>query len=433
MRSIHAALLLTAGVSCAAPHAAAPASVSPKAASFRILRYDVEITPDIRARTMVGRTTLELTPAAPGLAQLRFPKNDLVIDAASMGGIDVPTRLEGDERVFDLPPGLRTDRPARVTVAYHGTAPQGLTFGETWVYSGYHTCTWMICRDDPGEKAAFSIRIDVPSTYKVVASGEPAPGRNVWTETQGFSAYLFGFAAGELTEVTTEVGGVELRLLGVDETPESLTRKFAPSADMLRYFAAKAGIGLPHHAYTQVLVPGSEAQEKSSFSIIGKEYLDPILSDPTEDWVIAHELAHQWWGNQVTCRTWSEEWLNEGVVTFLVAAYKQQRWGQGAYEREMQIAREGRERAIQARFDVPLASSRKYPSLRIMRAIAYAKGALFMDLLRRRIGDDAFWRALGSYTQANRGKAVDSRDMQAAMERASGVDLAPLFREWVYE
>jgi aminopeptidase N len=202
---------------------------------------------------------------------------------------------------------------------------------------------------------------------------------------------------------------------------------------MLRFFEARAGVPFPQAVYTQVLVPGSAAQEKSSFSLLGQDELDPILVDATEDWAIAHELAHQWWGNLVTCRTWSHFWLNESLATFMVAAWKEERWGRAAYQHELDLFRKRHARAIDAGFDVPLAYSGTYPSLGIRRAIQYSKGALFLHLLRQELGEDVFWSGLRQFTSEHAGGAVVSSDFQSAMQRASGKDLGPLFRTWVHD
>lgn len=119
-------------------------------------------------------------------------------------------------------------------------------------------------------------------------------------------------------------------------------------------------------------------------------------------------------------------------MVFMVAAYKEERWGTYAYQREMDLAHKRFAVAKEAKFDVPLAFDGEYPSLRVKRAITYSKGALFLDALRKKLGDDIFWRGIREYTQRNFGKTVTSHDFHIAMARASGVDLSPLFNEWVY-
>jgi len=261
----------------------------------------------------------------------------------------------------------------------------------------------------------------------------PGLGRFVWEEARPHSTYLYGFAAGQLTRATLHAEQTELRLFGVDIPEPGLEARFRATVGMLRFLEERATIALPRATYTQILVPGSAAQEKSSFSLIGRDELDPILVDEADGWVIVHELAHQWWGNLITCKDWSHFWLNEGITTFMVAAYKEQRWGAAAYARELARLRERHARAIDANFDVKLAFAGDYPSLGIRRAITYSKAALFLDLLRRELGDPAFWSGLGRFTRDRAGQTVESRDFQRDFEAASGRDVSDLFKTWVYD
>jgi aminopeptidase N len=174
------------------------------------------------------------------------------------------------------------------------------------------------------------------------------------------------------------------------------------------------------------------AQEVSRHAVIGKAMLDPILATPDEDWVIAHELAHQWWGNLITCADWNEFWLNEGITSFMTAAWKQQRWGEAAYQRELDLAGKRWERAKQAGYDKPLSWTGDYPSLGIKRAIHYSKGMLFMHALRQEMGEPAFWAGFKRYTQANVGRSVTAADLQQAMEAEAGRSLRVQFAAWVY-
>ena len=188
---------------------------------------------------------------------------------------------------------------------------------------------------------------------------------------------------------------------------------------------------LPDGRYTQLLVPEREAQEAASFSLIGRAELDAERDDPSSGWVIAHEMAHQWWGNLVTCEDWSEFWLHEGLATFMVAAWKEHRFGEAAYRAELEVASRRLARAREIGFDKPLTWDGKYPSLGARRAVQYSKGALFLAHLRELVGDDAFWSGLRSLyaSPRRRGRSV-SRDFQAAMEEASGRDLSNSFDEW---
>jgi aminopeptidase N len=125
-------------------------------------------------------------------------------------------------------------------------------------------------------------------------------------------------------------------------------------------------------------------------------------------------------------------WLNEGITTFMTAAWKEHRYGRAAYDGELDIARERLWKARAKGFDKPLAWAGRYPSLGIRRDVQYSKGALFMDHLRTLLGDDAFWAGLKRYTREHAGGSVTSIDLEHAMEKASGRDLRAPFAEWVF-
>ena len=207
---------------------------------------------------------------------------------------------------------------------------------------------------------------------------------------------------------------------------------FNKTKDVINFFTKKSGFTLPSNTYTQVIVPENMAQEKSSLSILGYRFLEPMFSDEKEDWLIAHELAHQWWGNSITCLDWSHFWLNEGITTFMVAAFKESTWGREQYDREMKLAKKRYDYAREQNFDVPLSFSGKYPSLRIKRAITYSKGALFLDYLRTKLGDKIFWKAFKEYSLKSKGKLVSSQNFQIAFEKSVGFSLKKYFDNWVY-
>jgi aminopeptidase N len=428
------------------PPSDAPAPEPPRdAPHFR--RFDVKLDLAFDARSIIGETNVLFDFGADGPREIAFAATDLTLDEVSLDGAGLSYRTSGKQLIVALLPRAKTSAE-RLTFRYHGTPTRGLVYGQNFVYSDYFTCAWMICRDEPGDKAPFQFELTAPARFRVVASGrligrttiastnDAAPSdraRFTWIEQRPYPPYLFGFAAGDFTEASMSAGSTTLRFLGISQTPDALLHKLRDTPAILQFFEEKAGVPFPHDEYVQIVVPGGEAQEKSSFSLLGSENLDPILDDPREDWVIVHELAHQWWGNLVTCRSWPHFWLNEGITSFMVAAYKEQRWGKAAYEREIALFRERHQRAIDAGHDVPVASSKPYPSLKIKRAITYAKGALFLHTLRQQIGDVAFWDGIKRYTQEHAGKTVESRDLRRAMESASARDLTVIFRAWVEE
>ncbi|MEA3053710.1 MAG: hypothetical protein QOG72_2613 [Sphingomonadales bacterium] len=426
-----AILLFAAGV-------ATPARCAEPA--YDVTHYAVTLKPDFAAMSIEGTTRITVRAAGAAVDRLRFSENGLALEEAEVNGRPANVTRGGAAMIVSLPRALRPGRTAILSFRYRGAPRRGIVFGEGSAYSNYFTCDWMVCDiDRPGDKATLTLDLVLPAGKTSIASGIQAgttsagPGleRHRWIQHRPYSAYLFGFAIGFDRRTAESRGGVELVAAG-DLSPEEMERRLADTDRMLDFFREKAGVRFPHRRYVQVVVPGGEAQEKSSFSLLGRSILDQRVQDPKEDWLAAHELAHQYWGNLVTCQSWGDFWLNEGITTFMVAAWKEHRWGRAAYDREMELSRARLARVRESGLDVPLTYAGEYPSLSAKRAITYSKGALFMDALRRELGEEAFWAGLKRFTRRYAGKAATSRDFQRVYQESSGRDLSALFALWVF-
>jgi aminopeptidase N len=404
---------------------------------FRVVRYALEITPDIPAKSIVGRETITLHGVKEGVRTVVFSGNALVIDSATLDGHPVQASVTPKLTSLTLPDALPQGYPAVLRISYHGAPRTGMVFGPQSVYTSYSACEWMICSEDsPGDKAEFALDLHVPPGMSSLAVGKLAKrlkspdGSEIdqWRMTLPYSAYLYDFAIGKFATIKTKRHDFQLTYVSEIATAAELQKDFEETAGMIQSLSEKAGVGLPSGRYAQLLVPGREAQEAATYSIIGKDYLDPKI-----DWVIVHELSHQWWGNLITCSTWKDFWLNEGITSFMVAAWREKRYGRAVYDADLDTNRKGlaalREKGMR---DYPLAYGGAYPSIRERRAIQYSKGALFMDHLRRVMGEDAFWAGLRSYTRQHAGGTVTSIDFERSMEKSTARDLTAEFAEWVF-
>jgi aminopeptidase N len=408
---------------------------------FDVIGYVVALTPDIQNRTVAGREVIKLRATEDRLRRLTFSGNALSIDSATLDGAPVAVETGADTLSIRLAEPLARGRAVRLELTYHGRPARGLSGSATSLYTSYFACDWMVCAQERfGDKAAFSLALKVPAGMDTLSVGRrvarirtPDGGEiHQWTAPRPYSAYLFGFAVGRFVRVDERVGAANLAYLSDLADEGELRRRFAETGRIVRFFSDKAGAPLPVAEYSQLLVEGREAQEAASYSVLGVEALPTRADEPSQDWAIAHELAHQWWGNLVTCASLKDFWLNEGVTTFMTAAWKEHRYGRGAYDAELAVARGRLEKARAAGFDKPLAWEGRYPDLGTRRAIQYSKGALFMDHLRTTLGEEAFWAGLRRYTRAHAGKTAASLDLQRAMEATSGRDLRPLFATWVF-
>jgi aminopeptidase N len=315
--SLLSAAILTLGAG------AGPAREIAPGAGVDVLSYAIEIAPDFHTKSLSGSERIEFRALQDDLRQVAFSNNSLDVTSADLDGKPVRIERRGNALVFVLPGALRRGRSATLRLSYRGQPKRGVTFTDTSVFTSYWACDWMICSQDaPGDKARFELSLRLPAGMQSLSVGRlqsikaDANGSRVhlWRETRPYSPYLYGLAAGHFREARDRQGRAELSYRSPTASPEEMKALLSTTGAMVRFLEAKAGLPLPARRYIQLLVPGDEAQEAATYSIIGLKQVEPILSDPKNDWVIVHELAHQWWGNLVTARNWDHFWLNEGIV-----------------------------------------------------------------------------------------------------------------------
>jgi aminopeptidase N len=245
-------------------------------------------------------------------------------------------------------------------------------------------------------------------------------------------SYTFGFAAGRFDVAIEHSAHVELRYATSGIAAADVRRIFNTTADMIAFFESRSGVRYPDRSYTQVIAAGTVGQEMSGVSIVDGSYGDWVRDHPQDVTLGAHELAHQWWGNSVTCRDWNHFWLNEGMATFMAAAYIEHRFGRDAYARLMVSYRSSYERVRQAGDDKALVFQDWTHPTTDDRTLVYRKGAYVLDLLRQDLGEDAFWKGIRAYTRTHVGQSVTTSDFQTAMEQATNRNLSGFFAKWIY-
>ena len=329
----------------------------------------------------------------------------------------------------------------QIVIDYSGYPKKGLLFDKenNQAYTSYFTSDWMICNDSPEDKAIFHIDITVPSDKTCIASGElvnkvQQNDKVLYSYQQNTEtpSYTYGFAIGKYHEAEEKYGKVLLKYYSQNYSGDTLKAIFKETPAVISFFEEKSGINYFQSTYSQVLT-GKYYQEMSGFSMLKNTYGEMVLQDSTETNLISHELAHQWWGNRITCKGWNHFWLNEGMATFMSAAYNEYRFGTKVYLANIEsyykvyeeIKKRGNDRSL-------VFESWANPS-KDDRNLVYFKGAYVIHLLKEKLGDDAFWKAIRYYSTKYIGKSVDTADFQKAFEESSGIDLDNFFKEWVYK
>jgi aminopeptidase N len=294
----------------------------------------------------------------------------------------------------------------------------------------------MVCRNDPGERTTLRLEVILPVESGLRAVG-PGQLRKQWRENKDehfvfeinepVQAYLFSFGIGKL-ERSSNTEDSRFSIYAKASGHQSALNKTSEAYTFLR---DKAGAEPINQEYAQVFLGADIAQEAAGIALMSEKYLDELESKDDVA-LMAHELAHQWWGVSVGIRSWSDFWLNEGMAEFMADAYLEQHKGRAAYDAQIAELNRGMSVLRERGGDRPLHWERWKDAHEALGAIPYVKGALFLDRLRKELGEEKFWRGIRLYTSRNMRRLVDSHDFESAMEEASGRDLQSLFDSGVF-
>ena len=406
--------------------AAALVLLAASASFAETARYAVKLRADLDKQVLHGEEILTLRAEAGTLRLRKHPALEIV---RFTGG---ELRQQADGAL------IRLARSGRQELRFEYTAAvgRGLVFlaDAKGFFTTFYCDVWMVCDDSPAQRAQLELEIAVPAASRLVAVG-PGRLRRTWREgdarrflfqqEQPVQTYLWSFAAAPLAPSTQG-------RLSVHAAAAGHAAALQKSASAEAFFRERAGTGPPTRRYAQVFLPARGlGQEAAGLALMTEAYL-ARLENEDDVYLMAHELAHQWWGVLVGIRSWSDFWLNEGMASFMARAFIERHQGRPAYDRRIAELREELAGLRKDGKDRPLHYEGWKTASEALGPIPYVKGALFLDRLRSELGETAFWRGIALYTKANARALVDSRDFQRAMEEASGRPLASLFDDAVY-
>lgn len=291
--------------------------------------------------------------------------------------------------------------------------------------------TWFPCNDDVADKASYRIRIITDAAYTVVCHGQlrehrVAGGMGVWVyeQPEPTATYLATVQVGRYTRRPVTLGTAEGTLAYPLPIESRVLSDLAPLGDMMAFFEESFG-PYPFAGYT-VVVTADDLEiplESQSLATFGANHMD---GQRGTERLVAHELAHQWFGNSVGLVTWKHIWLNEGFACYAEWLWSERSGGPSANT----LANRFRRSLSGLPKDIVVGDPG--PALMFDDRV-YKRGALTLHALRGTIGDDAFFRLLRAWTTEHRNGTVSTDDFRALAERISGLPLGALFQQWLFE
>jgi aminopeptidase N len=298
------------------------------------------------------------------------------------------------------------------------------------------------------------MRVRVPNGWTVLSNGElvdaDKPHDGAWSfhwrMDQPHPSYLVTLVAGELVEIqdTARVEGedgaprdVPLSYLVPRGREEDGARTFARTPEMVKHLSALTGVAYPWNKYAQVVVSDfifGGMENTTATTMYEYILLDPRAAiDVSSDDLIAHELGHQWFGDYVTCRDWSEGWLNEGFATYVEHVWREKHLGRDEYEFGVKVDLDSYLAEAHGRYKRPLVCQDYDAPLDLFDRHLYEKGGLVLHMLRVELGAERFWRGVGIYLKRHARGVVETRDLMRALEEVSGRSLGRFFEQWAYK
>jgi aminopeptidase N len=423
---------------------------------FDIRDILLDLHVNLEKKTVEAQATLQLQSLRPikslTLDAVGFEVKKVTLSMGDREAAPAHYTHDGKNLIVQLDPAWPAGRKGTLRVDYIVKEPKdGLHFfapkesdpeAPLQVWSQGETTSnshWFPCRDVPDYRQTTELVVTVPAGFEALSNGrliergENADGKTVtfdWRQDKPHPAYLVTLVVGKFDIVRDEWQGVPVLYYVPKGHSAEVPYTFGRTPEMIDYFSKRFGVRYPWDKYAQVVAyQFGGGMENTSATTMGDILLDKRAQlDRNADWIVSHELAHQWWGDLVTCRDWTHTWLNEGFASYAEALWDEHAEGPDGYAYNMYSKSAP---AISAGKSRPI-MDRRYPNAGSMfDGRAYPKGAWVLHMLRRKLGDEAFFRCLQRYGTEMRLQSAETDDFRRICERETGWDLERFFYDWV--
>ena len=416
---------------------------------------------DVEHKSFRGEVTHSVAVLHDDVAQLKFNSVDLKIGGVTVDGKDAKFSTDPNFLIVSLPHPAKRGEKHEVFIRYEGQPKKGLYFvlpdknypdrpKEIWSQGESEDTRFYIpIYDYPNDRTTSEMLLTVPAPWITISNGRlvgikaESDGMKTWDwkQSEPLSTYLITVVAGEFVEKKDTWRGIPVRFVVPRGKEDTIDVTFARTKKMLDTFSDKLGVKYPWAQYAQTSVDDfvvGGMENTSATTLTTQGLVNPKLAAEERegsDSLDSHELAHQWFGDLVTCKDWANLWLNEGFATYFEHYWTETNYGAdaAAYEfwqdqgRWFQGGRSGPGRL----YAVPIVTRDTNDMIEFAGNI-YTKGGWVLKMLRTKLGDDNFFLGLHHYLEVNRGKNVITDDLQKAIEEATSINVDQFFHQWIY-
>jgi len=416
------------------------------------IRLEVEL--DFEEKALAGTCTTRVR-ANREIRTVSFDAVELEVRQVKVDGKVAEFANTGEKLHVTLPSQLRVGAAAEVAVRYGCHPTRGLYFWgpdagypdrpvQAWTQGEDEDArAWFPCLDAPAQKATSEMIATFPARMKGISNGallsdkQKGSKRTVHYRLDvPHAPYLVTLVVGEFEEAFDKAGDTTLRYLFPPGRKQDAMRCVEATPKMLGYFEQLTGEKYPFGSYTQVFVTEFifGGMENTSATTLTDTVLHDARAhlDYSAEPLVAHELAHQWFGDLITCRDWPHAWLNEGFATYCEVLWKESAHGTDEADQHRREELDAYLQEARERYARPIVARKYHLPIDLFDRHLYQKAALVLHDLRKRLGDSLFERALRHYVKKYRGGAVESVDLARAVEEATGHNIDRFMDHYVF-
>ena len=425
--------------------------------NWRPLHYDVSLAfNEAMTEISSARTEITVRLLKPNVQKIDLDFGEMPIGSVTVAG--KAARYERTSNTLDvlLPGVARNGDELKIAISYSGRPKDGLVFandrdgkpaatGDNWPNRVHH---WIPSLDHPSAKAAVSFNVSAPTSYHVIANGKlvtitRSGTLSFWKFEEGkaIPPYCMIVAVNQGQIITSPDKSVTNLFYNVPQRDAEYAPKgFSPAAPSLAFFSQTIA---PYPYEKLALIIGATqfgGMENSSaivfastiFNLPPNQKMSVHFGIPQRiESLVAHEIAHQWFGDSVTQSTWADLWLSEGFATYFAGLFIEKHDGEEAFREYMRGAAQ-RYFAYEKQRNAPIHDTQTQDLMKLLNENNYEKGAWVLHMLRKRMGKEAFFRGLRNFYNAHREGNATTEDLRSALEKSSGKNLRTFFARWVY-